>query len=183
MAVVIPRSDTPVGQASGFAFDTCQIFVPASPMKSLGLALKMFIWSFDFVFSNKAGILISLAPSSQVGSKLVEAGRSEYEIIPRPVDTSSSSGTSSEELGSPLTPIEDTFSSSVDCNNPPEARPIFIPKPNNPNINNIGWASASLKAYRTQAREAVEHYLDHLVPFASQDTVALEKAIKHRNSH
>ncbi|KAJ3765167.1 hypothetical protein FB446DRAFT_833096 [Lentinula raphanica] len=75
---------------------------------------------------------------------------------PTPVNTSSSSGTSTEEPGSPLTPIEDTFSTFVDSNNPPDARPIFIPKPNNPNINNIGWASASLKAYRTQAREAVE---------------------------
>ncbi|KAJ3717356.1 hypothetical protein C8R42DRAFT_644610 [Lentinula raphanica] len=75
---------------------------------------------------------------------------------PTPVNTSSSPGTSSEEPGSPLTPIEDTFSTFVDSNNPPDARPIFIPKPNNPNINNIGWASASLKAYRTQAREAVE---------------------------
>ncbi|KAJ3766232.1 hypothetical protein FB446DRAFT_826670 [Lentinula raphanica] len=190
MAVVIPRSDTPVGQASGFSFDTCQIFVPASPMKS-SLPTTESSPTSTFTTSRTAARprVIPLYATSVIRRRRCPLSlhhnlppKPYIRHRPTPVNTSSSSGTSSEEPGSPLTPIEDTFSTSVDSNNPPEARPIFIPKPNNPNINNIGWASASLKAYRTQAREAVEHYLDHHVPFASQDTAALEKAIEHVES-
>ncbi|KAJ3825930.1 hypothetical protein F5880DRAFT_1610691 [Lentinula raphanica] len=103
---------------------------------------------------------------------------------PKPVhvNMSSASGISSEEPGSPLTPVDDAFSTDTGCDATPEARPIFIPQPNNPNINRVGWAPASLKAYRSKAREAVERYLDHHISLASQDTTALAKAIDHVES-